>query len=110
MSINATLKAALDPIAPVEADTYEGKGEKYITIAYNSLPDNFADDAPEHERFLITVTLFAPTGEDTVADRKAIKEALVRAGASFPELLNASGKDGQQLVFECEIVLAAGVE
>ena len=110
MSVNATLKAALEAVAPVEADTYEGEIEKYITIAYNTIPVDFADDEPGHERFLLTVTLFAPTGADTVADRAAIKRALVGVGTTWPTLTNASDKNGQQLVFECELVLAAGVE
>ena len=32
MSINETLRAALDHIAPAEADTYEGKKAVYITF------------------------------------------------------------------------------
>ena len=110
MSINSLLKAALEHVAPVEADTYEGPRPVYITIGYDSIPADYGDDDPGHEIILISVHLFAPTGEDTIAKRKAIKRALAAAGATWPSYTNASGKDGQHHVFECEIAQAMGVE
>lgn len=110
MSINSTLKAALAPVAPVEADTYEGDKAVYITFGYNSIPDDFGDDEPAHERFLVTVHLYAPTGYNTLAQRRAIKRALSDAGTTWPSMVNTSDKDGQHLAFECELVAAAGVE
>ena len=110
MSVNSLLKAALEAVAPVEADTYEGKQESYITIGYNSRPDDFGDDEPDHEVFSISVHLFAPTGENTIAKRRAIKKALAAAGTTWPTYTNASDKDGQHHVFECQLAQAAGVE
>lgn len=110
MSINSTLKAALNPIAPAEADTYEGKEPVYITFNYNSLPADFGDDEPAHERFFVQVHLWAPTGYNSLAKRRAIKKALAAAGTTWPSYTNASDKDGQNHVFECEIAEAAGVE
>lgn len=34
MSVNSLIKAALDPVAPVEADTYEDTAATYITFGY----------------------------------------------------------------------------
>ena len=110
MSINSLLKAALEPIVPTEADTYEGKQGTYITFDYQSIPDDWGDDEPGCERFLIPVHLFAPTGADTVQTRRTIKRVLVAAGTTWPSMVNASDKDGQHLVLECEIVQATGVE
>lgn len=110
MSVNSLLKAALDPVAPVEADTYEGNRPTYITIGYNSIGEDYADDEAGHERFLISVHLFAPTGEDTIEKRRAIKKALAAAGTTWPSYTNASDKNGQHHVFECEIAQAPGVE
>lgn len=110
MSINSTLKAALEPVAPVEADTYEGDRAVYITFGYASIPEDFGDDEPEHERFLVTVHLYAPTGYNSLDKRRAIKRALSGAGATWPAYENASDKDGQHHVFECELVAAAGGE
>ncbi|MCH5352953.1 MAG: hypothetical protein J1E06_05770 [Acutalibacter sp.] len=110
MSVNAILKSALESIAPVEADTYEGDRERYITIAYNTIPVNFGDDEPEHEKFLIAVHYFAPIGYNSTKDRAEVKKALVSAGTTWPSLTNISDKFGQHLVFECELVREAGVE
>ena len=74
MTVNSLLKAALEPVAPVEADTYEGTEPTYITFGYISTPTDFGDDEPEHELFSISVHLFAPTGEDTIEKRRAIKK------------------------------------
>lgn len=61
MSINATLTAALRPVGPVHADTYEGPEEVYLTFNYNSIPTDYGDDEPSHERFLVQAHLFAPS-------------------------------------------------
>ena len=55
MTVNRLLKAALEPVAPVEADTYEGTEPTYITFGYISTPTDFGDDEPEHELFSISV-------------------------------------------------------
>lgn len=110
MSINSTIKAALDPIAPAEADVYEGAAAVYITFGYNSLGADFGDDEPSHERFLVQVHLYAPNGYNTISKRRDIKKALAAAGATWPIYENASDKDGQHHVFECELIEAAGVE
>ena len=55
MTVNSLLKAALEPVAPVEADTYEGTEPTYITFGYISTPTDFGDDEPEHELFSISV-------------------------------------------------------
>lgn len=110
MSINSTIKAALEPVAPVEADAYEGGEAVYITFGYASIPEDYGDDEPSHERFLVTVHLYAPIGYNTISKRRAIKRALHEAGATWPLYENASDKDGQHHVFECELAEAAGVE
>lgn len=110
MSVNSLIKAALDPVAPVEADTYEDTAATYITFGYVSSPADFGDDEPDHEIFSISVHLFAPTGEDTIDKRRAIKKALAAAGTTWPAYSNASDKDGQHHVFECQLVREVGAE
>ena len=115
MSVNSILKATLNPISPAEADVYEGKEAVYITFNYNSLPVDFGDDEPAHERFLVQVHLWAPAGYNSLAKRRAIKKALTSV-ATWPTYTNVSGttgnkKDvGQHHVFECELVRSVGVE
>lgn len=110
MNINQTLKAALSAIAPAEADVYEGKNAIYITFNYDTIPANYGDDEPEHERVLVQAHLYAPLGFDTVKKRRGIKKALASAGMTWPTCINASDKDGQHIVFECEAVREAWAE
>lgn len=110
MSINRDLKSALEAVAPVEADTYEGKKAVYITINYNTVPVDFGDDEADHERVLYQVHLFAPTGYDTIKQRRAIKRALAALGSTWPTMENASDKQGQHLIFEGELAIRAGAE
>ena len=110
MSINETLRAVLEPIAPAEADAYEGKKAVYITFNYHSTPINYGDDEPEQERVSIQVHLYAPLGYDITAKRRAVKKALASAGFTYPTYTNASDKDGQHHVFECETAQGLGEE
>ena len=90
MTVNSLLKAALEPVAPVEADTYEGTEPTYITFGYISTPTDFGDDEPEHELFSISVHLFAPTGEDTIEKSRIFIYA--------------------QKLFECQLARGVGAE
>ena len=82
MTVNSLLKAALEPVAPVEADTYEGTEPTYIAFGYISTPTDFGDDEPEHELFSISVHLFAPTGEDTISVSSPTPRSASRATSS----------------------------
>lgn len=110
MTVNALLKTALEPVAPVEADTYEGPKAVYITFGYNSLGADHGDDEPGHELFLVTVHLYAPAGMDTIERRRAIKKALSAAGTTWPSYTNASDKEGQHHIFECNLAREVGAE
>lgn len=110
MSANAILKAALKEIDPVEADTYEGEKDEYITFGYGSIPADFGDDEADAERLLVTVHLYAPAGRNVLTKRRAIKAALVAAGTTFPSYENLSDRNGQHHVFECELLVGAGEE
>lgn len=111
MTINQRIKAAVTPLVPVcVATIYQGNEPEYCTFNYNSVPALFADDEPAHEIYLIQVHLYAPIGYDTLRLRRDIKKALHSAGMTWPTYTNASDKDGQHHVFECEIAQEAGAE
>lgn len=103
MSLNADFQGGLSKIAPTAADTYEGKAEVYITFSFDSFPADFGDDEPAHEICLVSVHLFAPVGKNVLTKRKAVKKAIFKLTGAWPSETNASDKDGQHLVYECEL-------
>ena len=107
------VKAALAPFGdPVEKSLFSAAGgslpARYYTFTCTSFGDDFGDDAPGHERWLVSVHFFAPLGENWNGRVRATKEALFAAGFTWPEFTDATDQDGQHFVFECEA--AEGVE
>lgn len=99
---------------PCQMDVYDGEEETYLTFNLDTQPDDFADDAPGHDRHLVQVHLFAPFTRNTTKLRKEIRAALFAAGCTYPDAIDASenvrSADGteQHVVFECE--MATGVD
>ena len=108
--INKLLMDTLSPIAPTSADVYDGGKSTYIVFNYNSIPDDFGDDAPGHEVFTVQVHLFCPLGINSLTLRREIKAAIHTVGFTWPAYINASDKDGQHHVFESEYTQAPGVD
>ena len=109
MSVDKKIRDALLGFGdPVENGIYTGRAERYYTFNYDTLGADYGDDAPLHERYLCQVHYFAPTAENVTARVRATKEALVKAGFTFPAVENADDADGRHRVFECET--AEGVD
>lgn len=107
MSVSGRIRRAILPLVPVcVPDLYRPKpGQppetEYCTFQYDEFPDLFADDAPGMIQYLIQLHWFLPAGRDPVAKKKQLRRALAEAGFTYPEVVNASGEDGQHYVFEC---------
>lgn len=109
VSVDAMIKAALSVFGDPVANTgYYGDAERYYVFNYTTTGADFADDEPEHERYLVQVHLFAPLDENIVQRKKQTKKVLQDAGFTWPETHNASEGDGQHIVFECEIAEGVG--
>lgn len=109
MSVEARVKAALDVFGdPVEKSVLYAASEeapaRYYTFSCESVGDDFGDDEPGCERWLVSVHLFAPLAENCVRRAKETKQALFAAGFTWPKYTDATDQDGQHLVFECETV------
>lgn len=108
------IKAALDRFGdPVEAGLLYADAQtlpaRYYTFALSSFGDDFGDDEPGCERWLVSIHYFAPLYNENIAERvKRTKQALFQAGFTWPHSEDASDQDGRHIVFECEIV--EGVE
>lgn len=97
---------------PVQQGSYDGVATTYFTLRMDSIPTNYADDRPQHDRWLIQLHFFAPFSLNTTTLRRTIREALFAAGYSYPALVDASenarASDGteQHIVFEFEALEA----
>lgn len=105
MSVEERVKAALDVFGdPVEKSVlYVAAGAvRYYTFSCASTGDDFGDDEPGCERWMVMVHLFAPLAENCNQRAKETKQALFDAGFTWPRQTDATDQDGQHLVFECE--------
>lgn len=104
MSVASDLKALLLTLGyPVEQNQYTGTATTYITFNYTTSPENFADDDPLDEVYLIQVHLIAPSTLNTTVLQKSIKTLLMNAGYIYPSTTDASDDpEEQHLVFETE--------
>lgn len=105
MTVNERIKAALNPMGfPVKPDRYKGDAESYFVFNYDLIPFQFADNRPTWYKALVQVHLFLPLGENSVARRMETAQALAAAGFTWPEIIDASDRETQHLVFECEAI------
>ena len=103
MSFDSRLRKKLIPIVPiVEPNMYEGNAVEYIIFSYRERGDCFGDNEPEEIILTVQVHYFLPNGENPRAKKRLIRQALFELGGTWPEITNASDKDGQHYVFEFE--------
>lgn len=103
MSIDSRIKEALSPTGlDVEADVYTGKNPVHYVFNYDTIGLDFADDAPEHDRVLIQIHLYAPTSVKVLHLIKRTKFLLWSAGFTWPTMTGSSDGNDRHLVFECE--------
>lgn len=118
MSVNSKIIAALadEEVGIVEPGIYTGSAETYYTFNFDSMGTNYADDEPNHERYLVQVHFFCPAGTNSLARRKLTKQRLYAAGFSWPSETqvepgekSSSSADTdsvlrQHYVYECELM------
>lgn len=102
-AINEEIIAAVTPVVPVcVPDLYDGNAEAYCTFNYTEVPDVFGDDEPHQIRYLVQLHYYCPTGENSLATRRALFRAILDADFTAPEIENASDETDQHYVFEFE--------
>lgn len=108
VSVENRIKAALAPFGdPVEKSLLYAAARdlppRYYTFSCSSFGADFGDDEPGCERWLVNVHFFAPLKGNYTQQVKETKKALFRAGFTWPSMVDAGDKEGQHIVFECEI-------
>ena len=115
MSINARIIQAVTPVVsvcvPEPYDPASGDAApEYCTFSYTEMPDSFGDDGPEVIRYLIRLNYYAPLhagnggSNNTMARRKALRQAIFSAGFTYPSVENATDDEYQHFVYEFEDV------
>ena len=111
MSIESRIITALASLGyKIYPANYDGADETYFVFNHNTLPDDFGNNQPQHERALIQVHFFCPHDFNSVKARKDAKLALLQAGFTYPYMTDAGDKDGQHWVFECQIAEAVEMD
>lgn len=103
------LKNVLAPIGlPVSHVSYNGKEDSYIVFNFSTIPEFHADDMPQYERYLIQIHLFMPLKRSGTQIEKQVKQALAKAGYTWPTRTDASDDrrssygNTRHIVFETE--------
>lgn len=103
MSFDSQLREKLLPIIPiVEPNIYKGEALEYLEFSYSERGDCFGDDEPDANILSVQVHYYLPHGQNPKAKKRLIQQALFELGGTWPEITNASDKEGQHYVFEFE--------
>lgn len=103
MSINAAIKAAVEPVVPVcVPNVYKGEAKEYTTFNATDLPDSFGDDSPETIRYLVQIHYCCPVDVNPLTTKRALCRSLAACGFTYPTVTDASDDEGQHFVLECE--------
>ena len=107
MDPSERLCAAVTPLVSIcQPNVYQpdiGDAEDvYCTYNFNDLPGVFAEGSPNAIVYLVMLHLYAPNGRDCRELMADLAFALHRAGFTYPAITDASDKDGQHFVFECQ--------
>lgn len=103
MSFEDRLCAAVRSVLPESAPgTYEGNSLIYATWNYNELGKLHAEGMPGIILYLVHVHVCLPKGYPWAEIRSKMRQALFNLGGTWPEIIDASDKGGEHLVFEFE--------
>lgn len=105
MTVNERIKGALEGLGlPVKPDVYKGGAKSYFVFNYDLVPFVFANNRPIGYKALIQVHLILPLGVNSVPYRYKTIQALVGAGFTWPEVVDATDGETQHFVFETELL------
>lgn len=103
--IDTTIRTALAPLGlPVEPNEYEGSAQEYISFVYSELGVLYAEGKPHAIRYILDVHWYLPRDKNPESGKNRIRHLLHNAGATWPNIVNASDKEGQHYAFECEML------
>lgn len=106
-SVDKRIVSALDHLAPTAAwaeidnDDDEVIRSTYIVFNYSTYPVVFGDNQVPYERYICQVHIFTPAKFNPLKLKREVKQALHRAGFSWPSEVQVSkDKNGQHYCLE----------
>ena len=106
MTLNQRIIQALKPLGlPVVPDVDTLHRPRCLVFNYDLIPPQPADNRPTWYKALIQVHLYLPLENDGREIRRQVLEALVDAGMTWPEIIDATDEETQHKVFECETLV-----
>lgn len=102
--IDTTIRTALAPLdIPIKPNGYEGTALEYLSYVYSERGTLYAEGMPQAILYGLDLHWYLPTGKNPGDGKDGIRHALRAAGATWPEIVNASDRDGQHYVFQCQL-------
>lgn len=105
MDIYERICTAVTPVVPVCVPvTYTGAAQEYCTFNVTDIPDAEGDNAPTQMRHLVQLHYYLPLDQNPILTKRALRQAVLAAGFTYPEETNSSDDDGYHYVLEFEDV------
>lgn len=93
-------KAVKSVIPDAEPNNYEGTERIYATWNYNELGKLFAEGRPHAVQYIVQVHVYLPKKHPWADIKKQMCQALFKLKGTWPDIVDASDKSGEHLVFE----------
>lgn len=104
--IDEIIRTAVTPTVstclPYVMDDGDSHSTEYCTFNYAEYPDLFAESKANAIYYIVQIHYFCPRKTNPNEKKRQLRNALINAGFTTPSIINASDKDGQHFVFECE--------
>ena len=108
--LDDVLVDAIEPLVPeIAPQVYEGTSTEYCTYNYSILPRVFAAGRPHALVYLVQLHYFTPRGQNSARKLLQLQQALFCAGCTYPQVEDASDKDGPHFVLECQYTDCEGL-
>lgn len=103
MTVEKRIVQTLSPLGlPVAQGCYQEDDKRYIGYYVSRFGTQYADDGPGAELCLIQIHIFAPLAENINALVRLAQKELYLAGFLWPEVTDATDKDGRHFVLETQ--------
>lgn len=107
MHVNEVIIEALKEFGyPCKPNLYKGSDKKYFTFNYaDERGSNFGDNEPECVINYMQIHFFTPLNENCMSEKKKIREALFKAGFTYPVVTELTEPENniRHIVYECDI-------